>query len=228
MLRGKIRIFATITLLLGCIGAGLLTELPKYLKYKKGDIKDFSAVQAGELKKGDLVQGTIDFTEGCIAEMETSNKTFGVTTSKKTTSQYYAVYMDNDQCILYETGDQSEWTKLDKMGQEYLDYLDSYDEVFSESGSNDPADVTIPTTTMEFTASVRDMPTDLEGIFREWYSDDQAYAKEAEQVVLVRADFSRFGSSIIIGIVCAALAVVMLIVTVISLINSKKNQQFSY
>lgn len=227
-MKGKTRIFAIITLLLGCVGLGLLTELPKYLKYKKGDIKDFSAVQAGELKAGDLVQGTIDFTEGCIAEMETSNKTFGITTSKKTTSQYYAVYMDNDQCIIYETGNAAEWDTLDKMANEYIAYCNSYDEVFSETGSNDPSDVTIPTTTMDFTGSVKAMPTDLEAIFREWYGDNAAYAKEAEQVVITRADFTRFGSSMLIGIVCTALAVVMLIVTIISLIGGKKAQQFSY
>lgn len=227
-MRGKTRIFAIITLLLACVGFGLLTDMPSYLKYKKGEIKDFALVQPGELKTGDLVQGEIEFTEGSIAEMETSNKTFGVTTSKETTSQYYAVYMVNDQCIIYETGNKEQWNTLDRMAKEYMQYIQSYNEVFSESGSNNSSDVELPTTTMTFTGKVKEMPTDLEKIFREWYGDDAAYAKEAESVVISNMAFDNLGKLMLVGIGCAALAVVMLIVTVISLIGGKKNSQFSY
>lgn len=224
----KTRVLGTLTLVLACLALAFLTDLPQFLKYKKGDIKDFETVAAGELKKGDLVQGTIDLTEGCIAEMETTNKTMGITTSKRTSSQYYAVYMYNDQCILYETGNSSQWSTLDRMADEYIDYLTSYDEVFSETGSNDISDVTLPVTTMDFTGEVVEMSSDLEAIFREWYGDDAAYAQEAESVVIKYSDYSRFSWIIYVGIGAAAAAIAMLIVTIITWRREKNNQQFSY
>lgn len=224
----KVKVFGVAALVLACFALAFLSDMPKFLKYQKGDIKDFDTVAAGELQQGDLVQGTIDFTEGCIASMETSNKTFGITTSTRTSSQYYAVYMYNNQCILYETGNSSQYGILDRMGEEYIRYIESYDEVFSEGGSMDAADVEVPATTMEFTGVVNSMSSDLEEIFREWYGDDAAYAAEAESVIITYTDFSRFAGIVYAGIGCAVLAVVMLVLTILTWRKSKREQQFSY
>lgn len=224
----KVKIFGVAALVFACFAFAFLTELPRFLKYQNGDIKDFETVGAGELQKGDLVQGTIDFTEGCIATMETSNTTFGITTSKRTSSQYYAVYMYNNNCILYETSNSAQYATLDRMGEEYIRYLESYDEAFTEDGDIDTTNVIVPETTMEFTGVVNGMSSDLEAIFREWYGDDAAYAAEAESVIITYSDFSRFAGMIYAGIGCAVLAVVMLVLTIVVWRKSKQEQQFSY
>ena len=44
----KTKFLGILTIICFCFGAALLTDLPKFLKYQKGDIKDYATVQAGE------------------------------------------------------------------------------------------------------------------------------------------------------------------------------------
>ena len=219
----KTKFLGILTIICFCFGAALLTDLPKFLKYQKGDIKDYATVQAGELKKGDLVQGTIDITEGAIAENEETNSTFGIETSKRTTSQYYAVYMYNGNYILYQTGNQEQYQTLDKLAKECEVYFDSLDAVYGEEGSGDASGIVQPQTTMDFTAVVDEIPDDLSAIFREWYGE--GFDQECETVMLTYADFSRFLRMIIVGAVSAVLGIVFLVLTIVSW---RKSKQFSY
>lgn len=219
----KTRFFLVIALLGLCCGIGSMTYLPKYLKYQKGDIKEFEEVEAGELQAGDLVQGVIDFTDGCIAENEETKSTMGIETSRRTASQYYAVYMYNDQYILYETSNQAQYQTLDKLANECEMYYQSVDEVYGEGGSENAEDLIQPTTTMEFTAVVQKMPDDLSAIFREWYGE--GFDQDCETVMLRYTDFSTLLRNVLIGAGLLALGVIFLIITIISW---RKSKQFSY
>lgn len=223
---GKNRVLATITMVCICFAVVFLMDVPTFLKYKRGDIKDFETVAAHELKKGDLVQGVIDFTDGCIAEMETSNKTFGITTSKETTSRYYAVYMYNEDYILYETGNKSEYATLDRMGEESEAYYNSLMEIYGEDGSGDTTNLLKPSTELPFTGVVKSMPTDLANIFSEWYGE--GYESDCEELVIVRSDFTRFSWTVYAGIGAALLGIVMLVITIISWRKEKNAQNFAY
>ena len=166
------KIFGTLTIILGCAAVLFLSETPKVIKYKNGDIKDFSSVAYGELKKGDLVQGTIDITDGCFAEMEETNTTFGIPTSKRTSAQYYACYTCNDFYVVYQTGNSGQINTLDKMADETEAYYTEYQMLAEDAGENaDFSQIHQPTTTLDFTGEVENMSSDLRNIFREWYGE---------------------------------------------------------
>ena len=222
----KVRVLGTITMVCLCFAVVFLMDIPQFLKYKKGDIKDFETVAAHELQKGDLVQGVIDYTDGCIAEMETSNKTFGVTTSKETTKRYYAVYMYNENYILYETGNQSQYNTLDKLADECEAYYNSLAEIYGENGSGDAADLIQPSTTLSFTGEVKVMPSDLVDIFEEWYGE--GFDTECEKFMISHADFSRFSWVIYAGAGAGVLGIIMLVITIMAWKKDKRDQSFGY
>ena len=206
----KLRILGGITLVAICAAVVMLMEIPTWLKYKKGDIKDFSAVAAGELKSGDLVRGTIGATLGACAEEDST--TYGVRTSSKSNKLYYVLWMDNDNFILYETGSDAEFKTLDKIADEYDAYLTSMDEA---EKSGDYADVVQPKTEMQFEGKVEKTPSKIQGYFKEWFDDDSTFSTRTETVMISRADFDRFSTTVYIGFGCALLAIVMGVLTFI-------------
>ena len=72
------QVLGTLTILTGCISALFFADVLKVIKYNKGDIRNYNTIALHELKKGDLVQGTICLTDGYIAEEEETKKSFGV------------------------------------------------------------------------------------------------------------------------------------------------------
>ena len=209
----KTKTFGMIALLCLCLGGAMLATLPLCISYLKGSIWEFEDVEAGELKDGDLVHGVIDITDGCIAENEQTNTTFGIETSKRTTSLYYSIVAYNDQYMLYQTGRQAEYDTLDALADECDRYY-----------SDEDADAEEPQSFLEFTAVVRDMPNDLCEIVQECYGDD--YTQYWESVMLVSADFTSYPRTVLIGAVCVLTGIVFLIITIISWRKSKK--QYSY
>lgn len=220
MFSKKVSTMGTFALVCLCFAFVFLTDLPQFLKYKKGDIKEFETVAEHELKKGDLVQGVIDFTDGYIAEMETTNKTFGVTTSKETTSRYYAVSMYNGNYILYETGNDSQYTKLDRLADECQEFYESMGENY-----DDFSNLVRPTTTLEFTGVVKSIPSDLSDIFEEWYGE--GFDTECEKFMITNSNFTRLGGLVIVGVICAVLGIALLVLTVIAW-RKEKNAALDY
>ena len=221
----RTKIFGFLTLICVVLALSLVNDLPRYLKYKNGDIQDFETVAAGELKHGDLVQGTIDFSDGYIAENEETKSTFGIETSKRTTSQYYAVYMYNEQYILYETSNKAQYSILDKLGNECDAYYESLNAILDEDGNvvGDASQIVQPTTTLQFTAVVKDTPSDLHGIFREWYGE--GFDQDCEPVMMTYLDFSVLPRKVLIGGGAAVLGIIFLVITIISW---RKSKQFSF
>ena len=219
----KTKFFGVLILLCLCFGLAMLSDLPKFIKYQKGDIKDFETLEAGELQKGDLVQGIIDITDGCIAENEQTNTTFGIETSKHTTARYYAVYMYNGMYILYETGNQAQYQTLDALTKECEIYNESLTEAFENDEDADLSSIERPSSVLEFTGAVKEMPDDLYAIFREWYGD--GFENECETVLISYSNFSGYLRMILIGAGCIVLAVVFLILL---FVTRKKDKQFSY
>ena len=224
------KIFGTLTIILGCAAVLFLSETPKVIKYKNGDIKDFSSVAYGELKKGDLVQGTIDITDGCFAEMEETNTTFGIPTSKRTSAQYYACYTCNDFYVVYQTGNSGQINTLDKMADETEAYYTEYQMLAEDAGENaDFSQIHQPTTTLDFTGEVENMSSDLRNIFREWYGEGFNEPNAVEQTIVIRySKFDRFSWVLYAGIGCAAAAILMLVLTIRSFIRQKRDQQYGY
>ncbi|MBR6106997.1 MAG: hypothetical protein IKQ39_03225 [Oscillospiraceae bacterium] len=210
-----------ISLVLLVLSIAFLMEFPKWQKWKNNDIKDFNAVKAGELMDGDLVRGTIDRTYGAIAEREESRKTFGITTSKSTTMQYYAVIMDNGQYVLYGTSDSSDYATLDRIADRWQELFEKYQN--GEEYSEDD----VPTETISFEGEVRSLPSDLNNIFQEWYGE--GYSTDCENAIyVVRTDYSRFNWIIYVGIACAAGTVLLWIVCIVMTVKGKKKAQYGY
>ena len=224
----KTRIFIVLAVVFGCFAAIFLSDIPKVQKYRRGEIKDYNSVGFGELEKGDLVQGIIDDTDGCIAEMEETNTTFGIPTSKHTSKRYYALYTVNHTYVLYATGRESEYDALDQLARESAAYYDNLEELYQAGGEDaDFSSVSLPETMLEFTGEVEEMPDDLRGIFQKWYGE--GFAQDCEtNIVIQSANFGRFSWVLYAGACCAVLAVVMLVLTVISLRKQKRNQQYGY
>lgn len=224
---GKVRFLGVLTMIALVFGVVFLMDLPTFLKYKKGEVKSFDELMPNELNVGDLVSGTIDFTDGSFAEMEETNTTFGIETSRRTTKQYYAVYMYNDMYVAYETGNAEQIEKLDQLTDECRKYYESIEEAYAkDEDSPDFSGIFQPETVVEFSGKVEQLPADLDGLFREWYGE--GYDKEVEKVLITYSDFSRFSWIVYAGIGCAALGIILLIVTIIVWRKEKGEQSYSY
>ncbi len=224
----KTKLFGVLTVVLICLAVIFFSDLPKVLKYQRGEVRDFNSVGFGELEKGDLVQGVIDDTDGYIAEMEETNTTFGIPTSTHTSKRYYALYTVNHTYVLYATGRESDYDTLDKLAQESAAYYDNLEELYHAQGEDaDFASVALPETMLEFTGEVEEMPDDLRKIFMEWYGDGFAQDCEAN-IVIQTSNFGRFSWVLYAGAGCAVLAVVMLVLTILSLRKEKRDQQYGY
>ena len=219
----KTKICATILLVAVCFAVAMLTNIPSWLKIKKGDIKDIETVEANTLESGDLVKGTINTVLGACAE-EYSTK-FGIRTSSKSSKLYYVLWLENDNLILYETGNKSEYDTLDKITEETKAYFDSYEEA-QKSGNLE--DVKLPTTTFSIEGRVTSVPSKIQGYFKEWYDDDAEFDKNTEKVMITRCDFDGMDINIYIGFGCAVLAVVMLVVTLIVWKKEKEENSYGY
>ena len=215
------KVFLLIAAVLALLAVAFLSEFPKWKQWKHNDIKDFNSVAPGELQPGQLVRGRIDDTYGAIAEREESHKTFGITTSKSTTMQYYAVYMDNDMYVLYGTGDSNDYAVLDRIADQMDKLYEKY-----ENGE-DISEADLPTESIEFEGEVREMPSDLNNFFQESYGE--GYASDCEtSFYVVRTDYSKYNWIIYVGIACAAGAVIMIVLWVVLLIKGKKKAQYGY
>lgn len=223
----KSRFLGVATMVALVFGVVFLTNTPQFLKYTKGDIKNFEELEPNELNIGDLVKGTIDFTDGSFAEMEETNTTFGIETSKRTTKQYYAVYMYNDMYVAYETGNSEQIAKLDKLAEECQEYYESLENAYYDNDDDpDLSEIVQPSTEVEFEGTVKELPTDLDKLFREWYGE--GYDDEVEKVLITRADFNRMGYIVYAGLGCAVLGIILLIVTIIVWRKEKTENSFSY
>ena len=180
------------------------------------------------LKKGDLVQGTIDLTEGSIAEEEETRTFLGTETSKRTACRFYALYTDNGNYVLYQTGSEYECSQLDRIADEYRK-LDEAVEALEKSDGEDAdfSGLPEPETTLDFTGEVIQMPDDLLPIFRKWYGEGFENACE-DSVIIRTSDFYRFSWIVQTAIGCAAGVLLMLVLTVLAFVKEKRNQQYGY
>ncbi|HAM68870.1 MAG TPA: hypothetical protein DCP68_04585 [Ruminococcus sp.] len=224
---GKVRFLGVAAMVALIFGVVFLTNIPQFLKYTKGDIKNFEELEQNELNIGDLVQGTIDFTDGSFAEMEETNTTFGIETSKRTTKQYYAIYMYNEKYVAYETGNAEQIAQLEKLADECQKYYEGIESAYNENKDEpDLLDTDTDDDTEEFEGTVKELPSDLDGFFREWYGE--GYDEDVEKVLITRADFGRMRYLIYFGIGAAVLGIILLIVTVIVWRKEKTETSFSY
>lgn len=221
----KVRVCAMLTLVLLIMGGVFLSDIPAWLKYKKGDIKDYNQVKAGELQKGDLVRGTIDQVLGaCAEEYKTS---YGVRTSDKSSKLYYVLWMDNEQFVLYEASGGS-FEKLDKITDETVAY---YKSLADAKDSGDLSEVVQQNETMEFEGRVVALPSKIEGYFKEWYDetfDDNEFSTSIEKVMIRPVKFDRLQLLVILGFVFALLGIVGIVLTVLVWKREKNNQPYGY
>ncbi|MCQ2416717.1 MAG: hypothetical protein MJ071_02775 [Oscillospiraceae bacterium] len=210
-----------IGLLAAIFSAVFLADIPNYMKYKKGDIKDFNTVEASELKKGDLVQGVIDMTYGCVADYEETETVLGIQTSKEVTKQYYSVVMDCGKEVIYETGNSEQLNSLELLTKQCEDYFEAVNEAYEnyDEFRDDEPDLEMieyPTKQIEFTGQVVDMNSELLGIVKEWYNDDEDFnANCASDIVIRYSEFSRFTWVVYAGIGAGVLAIVMLVLWIV-------------
>lgn len=213
----KFRVLGGIAVVALICGIVLLTNMPSYIKFLKGDIVDYNTVTAHTLKDGDLVEGVVDAALGCCAEEYET--TFGIRSSDDSTKLYYVLWMDNSQFIVYETASKSQYTKLDAITDatdEFLSALEAGDENASLN------------TTMTIQGVAKDLPSDIEGYFHEWYgSDDPDYATQCEGVMITNTNFDRLGTSVFIGAGCVLVAIILGVVLLV-LWRKEKNAVAEY
>lgn len=221
----KTKVFGTIALVLACLGVMLLMDIPQYLKYKNNEITNMNDENL-VLNKGDLIQGTVDMALGAAVEEYSTN--FGVRTSKDSSKLYYVIWLDNNNFALYETGNKDDYDTLDKITDETFAFFESQ-ETYEESG--DLNDIVYPTTELEITGRVVNMPSDVRGYFENWYNesfDDGQFASSTEPLMITNAAFDRFFMLVIVGAVSAVLAVVFLVLTIIFWKKSKEDAVYGY
>lgn len=223
----KTKLFGILTMIFACVAVAFLMDTPKFLKYKRGDIKDYNTVAAGELQVGDLVEGTIDFAYDAIAEWTETNSVMGIETSTRTSKQYYPVYMYNQMYILYETGNSEQYATLNRLAEETYAYDEACWEIY-ESGSDDYSSVVRPKSTLALTGEVKAMPSgDLQNYFQEWYGE--GFSTDCETAIIISySNFDRFSWIIYVGAGSAVLAVVMLVLLIKTAVEEKRNREFSY
>ena len=201
-----VRVLLTLLLLLGILSVVFLTDIPTFMRIKRGQIKDYNTVTAGELQVNDPVRGTVEMTIGACAEKKKNSSS---------TTEYYVLWMPNNRFILYETGKKDDITTLNRMCDEAGKYLKSLGKAKEESN---PAAVILPETKMEFEGVVAKPSGTVMDYFREYYSqvfgtDD--FDQYAEVVMISQRALSSFNGTVIAGLICAALFVILAVVTII-------------
>ena len=224
------KLFGLLTLLFAVFAVALLTEIPSFVKYKNGDILDFGELKAGSITDDDLIAGVIDVCDGSIAEMEETNTLFGIPTSKRITSRYYAVYSYNGEYFIYETADADECSTLDQLAEETDAFYNAVDKAYADAKNEDDvdlSDIERPVSTLEFTGRAASMSEDLLKIFREWYGE--GFDTDCETAFVIRkCDYNGFRWTLPAMIGCAMLAVIMLLLTLISFFRGRRARSFSY
>lgn len=213
------RFLLSLALAAACIATVLLTDIPAWLKYKKGDVKDYNLAEAGELQKGDLVQGTVDLSLGPCAEEYST--TYGVRSSDNSSKLYYVLWMDSDQLIVYETSASADYAALDRIAEETVNYFKTLNEGI-ELG--DMGGVQLPTSTLEIQGRVTELPSDIRGWFRDLYDrvfEDNNFEKTAEPVMITRVQLDRLGLLVFIGAGCTVLEAVLLAAGIIMILREK-------
>ena len=220
------KVLGTLTLLTGCAASLFFLDVPKVIRYRNGNIRDYNAIALHDLKKGDLVRGTIDLTDGFIAEEEETKTSFGIETSKHTTGRFYALYTDNGDYVLFQTGKTYECNQLDQIAEEYYQHEQAAMELEESDGEEaDYSKLPQMETTLDFTGEVIQMPSDLLPIFQEWYGEGFEDACESD-VIIRTSDFRRFSWVLYAAIGCAAGALMMLGFTIFVFVKEKRNQQY--
>ena len=214
------RLLLSFTLVAVCLSVVLLMNIPAWLKYKKGDVRDYNLAQAGELQVGDLVKGTVNMTLGpCAEEYKTK---YGVRTSDKSSKIYYVLWMDCNQLIVYETGNTEEYQTLDKLMNE----TDNYFESLAEARElDDMSVVTLPTTSMPIEGRVTELPDQVRTHFKRLYDNvfgDEEFASETEPVMITRIKLDSLTTQVLIGAGVGVLALGLLIATIVVWRRSKK------
>ena len=216
----KTKTFGILTLLFLVIAVVWLSDFPTYWKVKQGNIVDYNAVEAFTLKKGDVVEGTVDMVLGATAEEYSTQ--FGIRTSDDSTKLFYVLWMDNDNFILYETANKSVYDTMDTITDETFAYLDSLS-IAEESG--DYEDLVVPTTTYHLEGVVEKVPAEIQQYFREWYEEGigDDFDARCEPVLIRHMDLERISTLMICGIVFAVLGIVCGILTLVFWRKSKQD-----
>ncbi len=226
-MKGIARILFLLSVVCGFLAFAFLSELPLWKQYQNGDIKQFETMTGADVQDKMLVQGVIDLTDGCIAELEETSTTFGIPTSSKITMRYYAVYMYDDTCIIYATNDEKENKDLEVLASQVHNYYQGVQD--ADSGLHVDLEKLVPTKTISFDGETRILRDDVREIFREWYEDDEAFAKECEtQYMIEHSNYSRFSWILYAGIGSAAGCVILLILAIVAFVKSRRNRSFAY
>ncbi|MBQ8922088.1 MAG: hypothetical protein IJ060_08010 [Oscillospiraceae bacterium] len=209
-------------LVMAVFAIALLTDFPKWYKYRKGDVKNFNEISSAELNEGDLVKGHIYVTYGAAVERQETKKRFGITTSKSTTMKYYCVLTTDKQCILYSTNKSDEYALLDRYANDL--------EAFYTKLNGDPDSLTendVPVLELPFEAVVQKLPKDVNNLFAEWYED--GYEEDCNsKVYLSRANFDGYQTTVFIGFGLAGGAVILLVLFIFFTVKGKKGAQYGY
>lgn len=212
----KFRVLGAIALVALFVGIGLVLQMPTYIKLLKGDTVSINSVPAHTLENGDVVEGLVDAALGCCAEEYETN--FGIRTSDDSSKLYYVLWLDNDNFIVYETGNKDQYTKLDQITESTYDYLDAM-----EAGDENA----MLNVTMELEGVVKKLPSDIEGYFQEWYDDDATFSQRCEGVMITNTNFDNVGTMVFVGAGCILVAIILGIVLLV-LWRKEKNSNYGY
>lgn len=191
----------------------------------KGKTVDLNKASISDLDKPALAEGEIDFVYGPFATYEESQKTLGITTSKKNT-EFYVVgnftaddfedmtaedFEKNVFWTVFSTSDKDLIKQLDDAAQKWYDYL-AADEI---------SDVEVPDVSIRFEGKLASQSDDKK--YKQYYEDA---IDDLSNVGIEESDFAKcriltgkFGNSIL---VIFFIGVALFVIGVVGLILSAK------
>lgn len=154
-----------VIMVMGLVVGGI--GVPDALKLWKDDINKIEDIEVGDLKAGDMYEGTIFDAYDVIAE-ETTTQTYGFVPVSKTVTPYYFVELENCYVVIDVTV-AKEKDNFDELMHETWDYFD---------GKTDKTP-----SSHEISTTVIKMPDEVKKYLKEYCDEAGMTEQEYEQYV---------------------------------------------
>lgn len=225
----KSGLMAAAALPAACAAVLFSASLRPFLQIQRNEIGSLQALTPKILREGDLTEGVLDNTDGCIAEQTVRNTVYGFSASAHPVSRYYVFSRPDGKLMLYETGRQEEYEQLDRLAEACEQYHAALLETVEKDGRKaDLRAVTKPAVTFQASGIIRSMPEDVRRIFSEWYGEAYMgrFSEACETVYLIaQTDYSAVRKKAFVCAACAAAACILIAAAGILYCREKRNQQ---
>lgn len=225
----KFCIPAILALPAACIAISFSSSLRPFLQIQQQKTVSLQTLSPQNLHAGDYVAGSLENTDGYIAEQTVQNTVFGFSSAERPMNRYYVFTLADGTLMLYETGSPQEYEQLGSLADSCEQYHDALLETAEREGNNaDLRSVRKPELSVPVSGIIRNMPDNLRNIFSEWYGKVYTghFSAGCETgCMLVQTDEAAIRRGVRICGFSTLLACVLLAAAAVLHHNEKKNQQ---